>query len=78
MRSRAGAEARRAPAALIDLALELLEVGGKSPLTLTPVARSKAERGYQLAAQTACGGGQGVRQSIRQKRNTQSDHGAAR
>ncbi len=40
---------RGAPAALIDLALELLDVGGKSPV-LTPVARSKAERGYQLAA----------------------------
>ena len=38
-------------AALIDLALELLDVGGKSPPALTPVARSKAERGYQLAAQ---------------------------
>ena len=37
-------------AALIDLALELLEVDGKSPPALTPVARSKAERGYQLAA----------------------------
>ena len=37
--------------ALIDLALELLDVGGKSPPALTPVARSKAERGYQLAAQ---------------------------
>ena len=38
-------------AALIDLALDLLDVGGKSPPALTPVARSKAERGYQLAAQ---------------------------
>ena len=37
--------------ALIDLALELLDVGGKSPPALTPMARSKAERGYQLAAQ---------------------------
>ena len=40
-----------AAAALIDLALELLDVGGKSPPSLTPVALSKAERGYQLAAQ---------------------------
>jgi triphosphatase len=38
-------------AALIDLALELLDVGGKAPPALTPVARSKAERGYQLVAQ---------------------------
>lgn len=38
-------------AALIDLALELLDVTGKQPPALTPVARSKAERGYQLAAQ---------------------------
>ncbi len=42
---------RGEPAALIDLALELLEVGGKQPPALTPVARSKAERGYQLVAQ---------------------------
>ena len=37
-------------AALIDLALALLDAGGK-PVVLTPVARSKAERGYQLSAQ---------------------------
>ncbi|MBA3252700.1 MAG: CHAD domain-containing protein [Pseudomonadota bacterium] len=42
---------RGEPAALIDLALELLEVGGKQPPALTPVVRSKAERGYQLEAQ---------------------------
>ena len=39
---------RGAPSALIDLALELVDVDG-DPLTLTPVARSKAERGYRLA-----------------------------
>ena len=39
------------PAALIDLALELLDVTAKHSPALTPVARSKAERGYQLAAQ---------------------------
>ncbi len=39
------------PAALIDLALELLDVTGKAPPALLPIARSKAERGYQLAAQ---------------------------
>ena len=38
-------------ATLIDLALELLDVDGKAPPALTPVALSKAERGYQLAAQ---------------------------
>ncbi len=37
-------------APLIDLALELLDADGKLPLALTPIARSKAERGYQLAA----------------------------
>ena len=39
------------PAALVDLALELLDIDGKQPLALTPVARSKGERGYQLTAQ---------------------------
>ncbi len=38
-------------AALIDLAIDLLDAGGKQPLALTPMARSKGERGYQLAAQ---------------------------
>ena len=42
---------RGEPAALIDLALELLSVGDKQAPALTPVARSKAERGYQLTAQ---------------------------
>ncbi len=42
---------RGAPAALLDLAHELIDVGGKAAPVLTPVARSKAERGYQLAAQ---------------------------
>jgi inorganic triphosphatase YgiF len=39
------------PAALIDLALELIDVTDKRAPALTPVARSKAERGYQLTAQ---------------------------
>ena len=38
-------------ASLIDLALELLDVGGKQPPALTPTARSKSERGYQLTMQ---------------------------
>lgn len=42
---------RGEPAALLDLALELLSVGDKQAPALTPVARSKAERGYQLTAQ---------------------------
>ena len=42
---------RGEPVALIDLALELLSVGDKQAPALTPVARSKAERGYQLTAQ---------------------------
>jgi triphosphatase len=42
---------RGEPVALIDLALELLNVGDKQAPALTPVARSKAERGYQLTAQ---------------------------
>ncbi|HKO67729.1 MAG TPA: CHAD domain-containing protein, partial [Burkholderiaceae bacterium] len=37
--------------ALIDLALQLLDAHGKAPLGLTPVSRSKAERGYQLLSQ---------------------------
>lgn len=39
-------------AALIDLAIDLLDAGGKRPLALTPIARSKGERGYQLTAQS--------------------------
>ena len=39
-------------AALIDLAIDLLDAGGKQPLALTPIARSKGERGYQLTAQS--------------------------
>ena len=38
-------------AALIDVALELLDTARKSAPRLTPIARSKAERGYQLIAQ---------------------------
>jgi inorganic triphosphatase YgiF len=38
------------PAALIDLALELVNAGDKQAPALTPVARSKAD-GYQLTAQ---------------------------
>ncbi len=38
------------PAALIETAFELLDVGGKTRPKLTPVARSKAERGYQLVS----------------------------
>ena len=38
-------------AALIDFAIDLLEAGGKQPPALTPIARSKGERGYQLTAQ---------------------------
>ncbi|MDQ3189483.1 MAG: CHAD domain-containing protein [Pseudomonadota bacterium] len=38
------------PAALIETAFELLDVGGKTRPRLTPVARSKAERGYQLVS----------------------------
>ena len=37
------------PAALIETAFELLDLKGKARPALTPVARSKAERGYQLA-----------------------------
>ena len=39
------------PPALIELALELLKADGERSLALTPVVRSKAERGYQLASQ---------------------------
>ena len=39
------------PAALIEVALELLGAARKAAPTLTPVSRSKAERGYQLVAQ---------------------------
>ncbi len=42
---------RGEPAALVDAALELLGARSKAPPTLTPVSRSKAERGYQLVAQ---------------------------
>ena len=42
---------RGSPMALFDLALELIDVRGKVSAALIPVARSKAERGYQLAAQ---------------------------
>lgn len=45
------AQGDNGPAALIDLALELLDGNGRQPLRLTPVSRSKAERGYQFAAQ---------------------------
>ncbi|MBC8088538.1 MAG: CHAD domain-containing protein [Phycisphaerae bacterium] len=38
-------------AVLIDTALELLSIASGSPLVLTPISRSKAERGYQLIAQ---------------------------
>ena len=38
-------------AALIDFALDLLDAGGKQSPTLTPIARSKGERGYQLTTQ---------------------------
>lgn len=38
------------PAALLEIALELLDVAGRSPPALTPITRSKAERGYQLLA----------------------------
>lgn len=37
-------------AVVLDVALELLGADGKTPLTLIPLARSKAARGYQLAA----------------------------
>lgn len=36
---------------LLDLALQLLDAHSKAPLKLTPVSRSKAERGYQLLSQ---------------------------
>jgi inorganic triphosphatase YgiF len=36
--------------ALIDFALDLIDGSGKAPLPLLPLARSKAERGYQLAS----------------------------
>ncbi len=39
------------PAALIDFALELLDADGKQSPALTPIARSKGERGYQLTTQ---------------------------
>lgn len=42
---------RGEPAALIELALQLLDINGKRPPALMPVARSKAARGYQLVAQ---------------------------
>jgi triphosphatase len=35
--------------ALIELALDLIDIPGNAPLELLPLARSKAERGYQLA-----------------------------
>ena len=38
------------PAVLLEIALELLNAEGKTPTVLTPLARSKAERGYQLLA----------------------------
>ena len=38
-------------AALIDFAIDLLDAGGKQPPALTPIARSKGERGYRLATQ---------------------------
>ncbi|MEP6609629.1 MAG: CHAD domain-containing protein [Burkholderiaceae bacterium] len=40
-----------APAALIEVAIELIAPAGGAPLTLTPVSRSKAERGYQMIDQ---------------------------
>ncbi|MEO8188334.1 MAG: inorganic triphosphatase, partial [Burkholderiaceae bacterium] len=39
------------PVALIDFAIDLLDAGGKQTLALTPIARSKGERGYQLMTQ---------------------------
>ncbi len=39
------------PAALIELALDLLKADGKQAPALTPTVRSKAERGYQLVSQ---------------------------
>ena len=39
------------PVALLETALELLGADSDAPLALTPIARSKAERGYQLIAQ---------------------------
>jgi inorganic triphosphatase YgiF len=39
------------PGSLFELALALLDIGGKAPPALIPVVRSKAEQGYQLAAQ---------------------------
>lgn len=39
------------PAALVEAALELLGAASDAPLGLTPISRSKAERGYQLVAQ---------------------------
>jgi len=45
------APGRRGPTALVNLALELLDDSGKATPALTPVVRSKADRGYQLVAQ---------------------------
>ena len=39
------------PLALIELALELVKTDGEKSPAMTPVVRSKAERGYQLASQ---------------------------
>ena len=39
------------PSALVEFALELLKADGDRAPALTPVVRSKAERGYQLASQ---------------------------
>ena len=39
------------PSALVEFALELLKADGERSPALTPVVRSKAERGYQLASQ---------------------------
>lgn len=39
------------PAVLIDVGIELLAAASNAALRLTPISRSKAERGYQLLAQ---------------------------
>ena len=77
LRSRAGTEApaKSARAGGADrFGARAARRGGKAPLALTPVVRSKAERGYQLASQRSATGGQGVCKGIRRKRNAQRNY----
>ena len=46
---------RGAAPVLIDFAIDLMDGSGKAPLLLLPLARSKAERGYQLVSSQHAG-----------------------